>query len=306
MEPNLALVPVAAAALTEDATLETMRLELDRLRRELDVQQESLRSALLNERLRSDELAATRLQLQAFAQDFRRVRRSERERSAEVLEAQEETLSRLLSASRFRDQETGAHIWRVGLYSRMVASRLGVPAATANMLFRAAQLHDVGKIGVPDAILRKPGKLDPSEWTVMREHATIGAQLLEGSGSPLLEMAHQVAQNHHEQWDGSGYPAGLRGAAIPLWGRIVKLADTYDALRMARCYKPGYGHATARSIILEGDGRTSPAHFDPELLELFRGAASDFDAAFESCRDDQAALGAALGAEREAECERSF
>jgi putative two-component system response regulator len=285
--------------------LEQARRELESARKEIRAQHESLRIALLNERLRAEELAATQRQLQAFALDFKRVRRSERERLTQVAQAQEDTLARLLSASRFRDQETGAHIWRVGLYSRMIGRRIGLAEADADLLFRAAQLHDVGKIGVPDAILRKAGKLDRAEWALMREHTSIGAQLLEDSGSVLLEMAHDIALRHHEQWDGSGYPGGLRGESIPLWGRIVKLADTYDALRMERPYKTCFDHKRASAIILEGDGRTSPCHFDPALLDLFRQANRDFDAAFESCRDELDPNSAGHPAPTETPCEKS-
>lgn len=237
---------------------------------------------------RGEQLAAAQRQLKAFAIDFRHVRRSERERANEVAQAQEETAVRLLKASRFRDEETGAHIWRVGLYARLACQRLNGSGRYADRIFRASQLHDVGKIGVPDAILRKPGKLDESEWALMREHTRIGAQVLDGSNSPLLKTACRIAATHHEHYDGTGYPNRLAGEQIPIEGRIVKLADTYDALRMRRAYKPLLDHATAVAIILDGDDRSRPEHFDPQLLRLFETMHREFEEIFRNCGDDAA------------------
>ena len=173
----------------------------------------------------------------------------------------------------------------MGLYSRIVARDLGLDAATVHLLSRAAQLHDIGKIGVPDAILRKPGRLDSTELSLMREHSTIGAQMLQGSHNPLLVMAHQVALGHHEHFDGSGYPHGLRGSAIPLAARITSLADTYDALRMQRTYKPAFDHHTAVATILSGDARTRPEHFDPVLLVIFGRLHRVFEAVFDGASE---------------------
>jgi putative two-component system response regulator len=265
-----------------------LRHDLEIATKQIREYEEDLRLAHLNQRLRDEQLQAAQQQLQAYEWDFERARCAERRQARVICDAQEDALCRLLRAARFRDEETGIHIRRVGLYSRVVARDLGLDPATVHLLSRAAQLHDIGKIGVPDAILRKPGRLDAAEFSLMREHSTIGAQMLEGSQNPLFMMARQVALGHHEHFDGSGYPHGLHGSAIPLAARITSLADTYDALRMPRTYKPAFDHRTAVATILYGDGRTRPEHFDPVMLEIFRRLHRVFEAVFETGGDDLA------------------
>jgi putative two-component system response regulator len=140
----------------------------------------------------------------------------------------------------------------------------------------ASSLHDIGKIGISDTILLKNGPLDPEERRAVELHTTIGASMLEDSPSQLLETASEIALTHHENWDGSGYPRQLKGDEIPLSGRMVRLADQYDALRSERTYKKAYTHDRAKEIILQGDKRTQPAHFDPKVLELFGEMHADF------------------------------
>ena len=147
-------------------------------------------------------------------------------------------------------------------------------------------MHDVGKIGVPDTILLKDGPLTPEEWTVMKCHPTIGADILTSSTSPLLQMATEIAAGHHERFDGTGYPRDVQGEAIPVAARIVMLCDIYDALRSQRPYKPAFGHAKSCDIIINGDGRTRPEHFDPRLLETFTRIKERFGAIYDELRDD--------------------
>jgi len=187
-----------------------------------------------------------------------------RERTADLEQAQLEALERLALAAEFRDDETGQHTQRVGVRSAMLAKAVSLPPDQVELIRRAAPLHDVGKIGIPDAILRKPGKLTPEEFEVIKTHTAIGAQILSGSRSPLLQMAEEIALTHHERWDGTGY-AGLAGATIPLPGRIVALADVFDALTNDRIYRKALPLEEALIEIERQRGR----HFEPELVDAF-------------------------------------
>ena len=188
-----------------------------------------------------------------------------RERTQELLETQLEILRRLGRAAEFRDNETGLHVTRMSRYTHLLALASGMAPGAAEELLHAAAMHDLGKIGVPDQILFKPGKLDPEEWTLMRAHTTIGAELLSGHASPLLETARVVALTHHERWDGTGYPQGLAGEAIPLAGRIAAIADVFDALTSDRPYKQAWPFEQAVAEIR----RSAGSHFDPMLVERF-------------------------------------
>jgi CHASE2 domain-containing sensor protein len=212
-----------------------------------------------------------------------------RERTAELHETQLEVVARLARAAEWRDEDTGEHVERIGLMSERLALAAGWSAAEAETLRHAAVLHDVGKIGVPDRVLLKPGKLDAEEWAIMKTHAEIGASMLSGSPSPLLQLGEEIARTHHERWDGSGYPQGLRGEEIPIAGRIVAICDVFDALRSRRPYKAAWTLDDALAEIAAQSGR----HFDPELVALFVPLARELGDAIEPGDDDgQLALAA--------------
>lgn len=182
--------------------------------------------------------------------------------------AYRESLYRLAAAAEYRDEETGNHIRRMGMYSHLIARGMGLDDDFLTLVLLASPMHDVGKIGIRDSVLLKPAKLTPEEFDEIRAHTMIGARILAGSESPLLQMAEEIALNHHERFDGSGYPNGLRGEAIPLSGRIVALADVFDALTSRRVYRPPYSVEEAVDMIREGAG----THFDPRVARAFDGA----------------------------------
>ena len=195
----------------------------------------------------------------------------------ELMRTQDVTMMGLISLAAKRDNETGLHLKRTQTYVAMLARALRkkkpdlaakLSDETIDLLHKSAPLHDIGKVGVPDHILKKPGKLDDEEFAIMKTHAQIGADALKEAeealgGCSFLSMAREIAQTHHEKWDGSGYPNGLKGCDIPLSGRLMAVADVYDALRSPRVYKPGFSHSKAMAIILEGKGQ----HFDPDLVD---------------------------------------
>ena len=187
-----------------------------------------------------------------------------RERTHDLEEAQHETLHRLALAAEYRDDDTGQHIQRVARISSLIAAEMGLDPHEVETIGLAAPLHDVGKIGVPDSILLKPGPLTPEEISVMRQHTIIGSKILSGSRSLVLQTAETIALTHHERWDGGGY-AGMVGSAIPLAGRIVAVADVWDALTHDRPYKKAWEHGTAHREMVAQSG----AQFDPMVIEAF-------------------------------------
>jgi putative two-component system response regulator len=187
------------------------------------------------------------------------------EQTHEIRWAHEETVHRLVTAASCHDEETGAHIQRTGLLSEVLALAAGWSQTEAEQLRMAAPMHDVGKIGIPDAILKKRGSLTHDEFEQLKKHTTIGAQMLAGSATPVLQLAEKVALGHHERWDGTGYPQGLAGEAIPEAARIVSIVDVYDALTHDRVYRPAFAEEAALSMMRAGQG----AQFDPGLLALF-------------------------------------
>ncbi|QEL64830.1 putative two-component system response regulator [Oryzomicrobium terrae] len=185
--------------------------------------------------------------------------------TAALVAREKETILCLSQAAEYRDPETGAHILRMAHYSRLIARNLGLSEAEQDLILEAAPMHDVGKVGTPDFILLKPGRLTEEEFAVMRQHAQKGCDILARSTSPILQKAAEIALTHHEKFDGSGYPNGLAGEAIPLHGRIVAVADVFDALTSSRPYKPAWSLDRARDYLRESAG----GHFDPRCVEAF-------------------------------------
>lgn len=188
-----------------------------------------------------------------------------RKATATIVAQAQETIFSLAKAAEYRDSETGAHILRMSHYARHIARRMGLSVAQQELLLAASPMHDIGKVGTPDMILLKPGKLTDAEFAVMRQHAVIGYQVLSASSSPLLQTAAEIAHTHHEKFDGSGYPRGLAGDAIPLFGRIVAVADVFDALTSARPYKEAWSNESAIKALVDGKG----LHFDPACVDAF-------------------------------------
>jgi len=187
------------------------------------------------------------------------------ERTRELRDTQLEVIRRLTRAAELRDNETGLHVVRIGLFCAQLGEAVGMSGAECDLLLNAGPMHDIGKIGIPDLILLKPDKLTPEEWEVMKTHATIGAELLSEGQSELTQMGHRIALNHHERWDGAGYPRGAAGEDIPLVARICGVCDVFDALTSERPYKRAWSVEEATASIQEQANR----HFDPSLVDLF-------------------------------------
>ena len=207
------------------------------------------------------------------------------QRTKQLREGYLDTVRRLTLASEYRDEQTGSHIKRVSYYTKEIAQQLGMDTEFCDAIFCASPMHDVGKVAIPDAILLKRGSLSSPEWEIIKSHAEIGASILEGSESHLLQMATDIARGHHERWDGTGYPQRCKGEAIPLSARIMNLADQYDALRSIRPYKPGLSHQETVRILTEGDGRTMPEHFDPAIHAAFAKIPDVFEDIFTTYGD---------------------
>ena len=186
-------------------------------------------------------------------------------RTNELRRTRLQVVQQLGRAAEYRDNETGNHILRMSHISALLAKFIGWSEADCELMLHASPMHDIGKIGIPDHILLKPGKFESEEWEIMKTHAVIGANILEGDDSDLMKWAGEIALSHHEKWDGSGYPYGLAGESIPLTGRIAALADVFDALTSVRPYKKAWTVEASVALIKESSG----SHFDPELVAVF-------------------------------------
>jgi putative two-component system response regulator len=194
-----------------------------------------------------------------------------REATASIMEREKELIVRLSRAAEHRDPETGAHVIRMAHYARLIAKQLQSSEQYQQLILDAAPMHDIGKLGIPDAILLKAGQLDEEEMRIMRKHPRIGARILSGSSAPVIRLAEEIAMTHHEKFDGTGYPQGLKGEGIPLSGRIVAVADVFDALTSERPYKEAWPKEQARAYIAERAG----THFCPQCVQALLGAWED-------------------------------
>lgn len=247
--------------LTAELTTETQKKSLssgakDFLPKPFDQQEVLLRTKnIIEVRLLHKQISQQNLILEAEV----------KKRTQELEDSRLEVVQRLGLASEYKDNETGNHILRMSKFSRAIAKAIGFSDNNAEMIRCATSMHDIGKIGIPDRVLLKSGKLDAEEWKIMQSHVTIGNELLSGGDSPLLKMAKKVALTHHEKWDGSGYPNKLSGENIPLAGRICAISDVFDALTSKRPYKEAWPIEKAMTVIKEESGK----HFEPRLVDVF-------------------------------------
>ncbi len=237
-------------------------------RRRLEIENRSHRDNL-------EEIVRTRTMALQQALDW--LERSEKE----LRLSREETIQRLAIAAEFRDSSTAQHIQRMSHYCELLARQCGIPPDRCDLIRTASPMHDIGKIGTPDHVLLKPGKFTPEEFNVIAQHAEIGYRILSGSDAELLKVAAVIAWTHHERWDGSGYPRGLKGEAIPLEGRIAAIADAFDALTTERVYKPAFALDHAVELMLKHRAE----HFDPELLDIFMTSMDDIKRIYDQYGD---------------------
>ncbi|MFC1486041.1 HD-GYP domain-containing protein, partial [Candidatus Latescibacterota bacterium] len=219
----------------------------------------------ISEKNRRKELETAHTQLMKYADALNNTVLELKHKNRELQEAYHDTVHRLVLAAEYKDPETGRHIERIGRYCALLAEKLGLPNDECQDILYAAPMHDIGKIGIPDDILMKPSRLTNEEFEVIKTHTILGANLVANSHAASLQLAGQIAITHHEKWNGEGYPRGLSGDEIPLVGRIVALADVFDAITSKRPYKDAYPVETACDIIKRERGR----HFDPDMADIF-------------------------------------
>jgi putative two-component system response regulator len=258
-DPATRDIPIIFITAMSDEADESKGLDLGAV----DYIAKPIKPALVRARIRTClELRRAR---RALAAQNRELEARVRERTRELRESRIEIVHRLVHAAEHRDTETAAHVSRMSHYSAALARARGMDETECETILIASKMHDIGKIGIPDQILLKDGRLTPAEWEIMKTHTEIGARILADSSSRILQLAHTIAMTHHERWDGGGYPRGLAGTAIPFYGRITALADVFDALTTPRPYKSAWSVEAAIAEIRDGSGR----HFDPELVGLF-------------------------------------
>jgi putative two-component system response regulator len=197
-------------------------------------------------------------------------------------QAQLETVERLAILAEYKDKVTGRHIQRMSEYCAVIARGLKLPSDEVELIFHASRMHDVGKIAVPESILRKPTSLEPDEWHLMRQHSALGSAILANSTSEILQAGRVMALHHHERWDGAGYPQGLAGDEIPLWGRICAVGDVFDAVTSERPYKPAFPNEEALQLLRAGRGK----HFDPRVVDVFFECLDEILAIQEKFKDE--------------------
>lgn len=244
----------------------------------------------VSQQVLADAVTKAVARLEQRERESERLRRQQMARlqQASVLDTGcDQLVTQLATIAQYRDVETAEHCIRVGIGAAHLARLAGYEANFQHQLELAAILHDIGKIGIPDNILFKEGRLTDEEFRIMESHTDIGYRMLAGSANPVIQLAADIARHHHERWDGSGYTQRLQGDDIPLSARIVSIVDVYDALRSKRRYKAAFSHQQAVSIITEGDGRTRPEHFDPCLLALFEQHHQDFDKLYRELPDKE-------------------
>jgi putative two-component system response regulator len=219
----------------------------------------------------------------ALLDERQRLEDEVRRRTEQIRRREEEIALRLVSAAEYRDEESAGHIRRIGMYAEVLARALGWSVEDIGDIRVAAPMHDIGKIGVPDGILLKSGRLTPEEFEVVKLHAEIGARMLQGSDITLLHMAEKIARSHHERWDGAGYPQGLVGEEIPMPARTVAIADVFDSLTCARVYRPAYEEKQALEILHKGRSEI----FDPEVFDVFMDVLPAFRSIREQVKDER-------------------
>ena len=243
-------------------------------------------TSLLKLKAAQDELKRYQTHLETMCDERTASLRKALEHMAEAqrvaYQAQLETVERLAILAEYKDKVTARHIQRMSEYSAVIARGLNLPPGEVELILHASRMHDVGKIAVPEAILRKPSELDSHEWKVMRQHSAIGSRILENSSSQILQAGRVIALHHHERWDGAGYPSGLSGSDIPLWGRICAVADVFDAVTSERPYKPAFPNEEALQLLRDGKGK----HFDPRVVDAFFECLGDILAIQDKYKDE--------------------